>query len=86
MAVRDIHHVFFSRDTPGLIASAGLRIKIWTLLLLGGSEMKDNAGLINSYEPCGEMHVLEADVKRTRASIDIFKSEILTLYDFLRYI
>jgi hypothetical protein len=39
--------------------------------------MKENAGLINSYEPCGEMHVLEADVKRTRASIDIFK------YDFL---
>jgi hypothetical protein len=66
-----------SSDTPGLIASAGLRIKIWTLLLLGGSSLKENAGIINSYEPCGEMNVLEADVKRTRASIDLFRYDLI---------
>lgn len=62
------------RDNPGLIASAGLRIKIWTILLLGNSIIKDDVGLINSYELCGEMNVLEADVRRTRSSIDKFKS------------
>ena len=63
----------FVSDNPGLIASAGLRIKIWTILLLGNSQIREDVGLINSYEVCGEMNVLEADVRRTRSSIEIFK-------------
>lgn len=74
-------YVFFDivicSDNPGLIASAGLRNKIWTILLLGSSVVQEDSGLVNSYEPCGEMNVLEADVQRTRSSIDIFKWDLL---------
>jgi hypothetical protein len=61
------------RDNPGLIASAGLRIRIWSILLLGGVVVEEDAGLMNPYEPCGEMQVLEADVRRTRSGIDDFR-------------
>lgn len=61
------------RDNPGLIASAGLRIRIWSILLLGGVCVEDDAGLMNPYEPCGEMQVLEADVRRTRSAVDDFR-------------
>jgi hypothetical protein len=57
-----------------LIASAGLRIRIWSLLLLGSAQLvTEKCDLQTQNEECGEQHVLDADVKRTRADIDIFR-------------
>ena len=64
------------RSHPGLIASAGLRLKTWSTLLLGSDidESELQKDLIDPVEPCGEQHVLEADVHRTRAEIEYFRS------------
>lgn len=62
------------RDNPGLIASAGMRIRIWSLLLLGSAHaVSETTDLQPPEKSCGEQHVLEADVKRTRADIEIFR-------------
>lgn len=63
------------RDYPGLIATVGIRVKIWSLLLLGASVVVSDEKYIKtpSYA-CEEQHVLEADVRRTRSDIDIFKT------------
>ncbi|KAJ1382727.1 hypothetical protein B484DRAFT_411367, partial [Ochromonadaceae sp. CCMP2298] len=60
------------KNSPGLIATAG-RVRIWTLLLLG------NAGTIQgdveaAQVDCREMQVLEADIPRTRADVEEFRS------------
>eukprot|EP01038_Epipyxis_sp_PR26KG_P010762 gene10762-14453_t len=63
------------RENPGLIALAGLRIKIWSLLLLGNIGYVESNEQINLPEKsCNEQHVLEADVKRTRADVEEFRS------------
>lgn len=70
------------RDNPGLIASAGLRSKVWTLLLLGSSmgngkayETLSTKGITKLPDRnCEEQHVLEADVHRTRADVEAFTS------------
>lgn len=52
------------RDYPGIIATTGLRIRIWTLLLLGSEyKQSDDSGdnIPMPIEPCDEQHVLEAD-------------------------
>lgn len=64
-------------ETPGLIASAGTRTKIWTLLLLGNNNSNSegfNIDIQLPIEPCDEQHVLEADVRRTRAELEEFRS------------
>ena len=74
------------RTKPGLIASAGLRLKTWSVLLLG-SEADDEQvkqDLLDPIEPCGEQHVLEADVHRTRAEIDYFRQS--QTRDYIRII
>jgi len=69
------------RETPGLIASAGLRTKIWSLLLLGSTQtvhkLMDNSSGANIDVPsemCREGQVLDADVHRTRADVEEFRS------------
>lgn len=63
------------RENPGLIATAGLRIKIWTLLLLGSSNHLDlNKEIVHPNDACLEQQVLEADVHRTRADVEEFRS------------
>lgn len=67
------------RDNPGLIESAGLRIRIWSLLLLGSLNNEESKTVSieeikSATTPCDEQHVLEADVRRTRADIDEFRS------------
>jgi hypothetical protein len=63
------------RENPGLIATAGLRIKIWTLLLLGSSSHYDlNKDILSPTESCLEQQVLDADVHRTRADVEEFRS------------
>lgn len=60
------------RDNPGLIASAGLRLKTWCILLLGSDPEDMEQSLLEIEMPskdCGEQHVLEADVHRTRAEL-----------------
>jgi hypothetical protein len=52
------------RDYPGIIATTGLRIRIWTLLLLGSNYQINSIGeddIAMPQEPCDEQHVLEAD-------------------------
>lgn len=52
------------RDYPGIIATTGLRIRIWTLLLLGSNYPTSSIGeddIAMPEEPCDEQHVLEAD-------------------------
>lgn len=61
-------------ETPGLIASAGIRIRIWTLLLLGINNNVSNVDIQLPLKPCDEQHVLEADVRRTRADMEEFRS------------
>ena len=51
------------------------RLKVWSLLLLGTNYNTTNNNTNNLILPeseCIEQHVLEADIKRTRADIDIF--------------
>ena len=66
------------RDNPGLIASAGLRLKTWSILLLGNNHMidqNDNIEDMTGASQCLEEHVLDADVHRTRAEIKEFRTE-----------
>ena len=52
------------RDYPGIIATTGLRIRIWTLLLLGPDyrpSAADDDVIVMPDNPCDEQHVLEAD-------------------------
>ncbi|RYH09150.1 hypothetical protein EON65_40360 [archaeon] len=63
------------REHPGLIASAGLRLKIWSILVLGSDHKEDyNHDIVGPKDPCSEQHVLEADVPRTRAEVAEFRS------------
>lgn len=63
------------RENPGLIASAGLRIKIWTLLLLGSASANDlNKDIGATEKDCDEQQVLDADVHRTRADVEDFRT------------
>lgn len=63
------------RDNPGLIASAGLRLKAWSVLLLGSIEMPHQHDVSEPTKDCDEQHVLEADVPRTRAEVALLRSE-----------
>ena len=63
------------REHPGLIASAGLRLKFWSRLELGIDHKEDyNHDIVGPKDPCSEQHVLEADVPRTRAEVAEFRS------------
>eukprot|EP01039_Chlorochromonas_danica_P008734 gene8733-9624_t len=64
------------RDHPGLIASAGVRLKIWSFLVLGSARSREDLerDVIPPQESCAEQHVLEADVHRTRADVVEFRS------------
>jgi hypothetical protein len=63
------------RENPGLIASAGLRIKIWTLILLGNtSGFNLNKDIPEAEADCEEQQVLDADVPRTRSDVEDFRS------------
>ena len=69
-------------ENPGVIASAGIRIRVWSLLLLGTISYDTSSASFHHdlsleeipNESCDEQHVLEADVKRTRADMDEFRS------------
>lgn len=65
------------RTHPGLIASAGLRLKAWSTLLLGSEIPEDtlNSSIEEPLVACAEQHVLEADVHRTRAEVEQFRTE-----------
>ena len=70
-------------NKPGLIASiSGLRLKIWTLLLLGKHYQhnininSDNSINQHQYQDCKEQQVLDADVPRTRSDIEEFRSTL----------
>ena len=68
--------LYFWWDALGLIASVGLRLKVWTLLLIGRRHDINPNDCINNTEVfCDEQHVLESDVIRTRGDIEIFRSE-----------
>ncbi len=64
------------RDNPGLIAATGLRLRIWALLLLGTDlkVVEEEVWLPNENMTCSEQQVLDADLKRTRAEIDGFRT------------
>ena len=48
-------------------------MRIWALLLLGEAEPDDSSEIDVPLVKCGEQHVLEADVSRTRADLDVFR-------------
>jgi hypothetical protein len=63
------------RDNPGMVASSGLRKKVWTLFLLGHGHMVEVAtNWVAPSEQCKEQHVLDADIHRTRADIERFRT------------
>jgi hypothetical protein len=65
------------RNNPGLIAVSELRLRVWRLLLLGTQFTKngyDDQNVSTPTTSCEEQHVLEADVHRTRADIEDFRS------------
>lgn len=67
------------RDNPGLISSAGLRLKAWGVLLLG-SEINESDIAVDFSSPmkdCDEQHVLENDIPRTRAEVASLRSETM---------
>jgi hypothetical protein len=56
------------RDYPGIIATTGLRIRIWTLFLLGpdyriNADRDGESDISMPEERCDEQQVLEADGK-----------------------
>jgi hypothetical protein len=54
------------RDYPGIIATTGLRIRVWTLLLMGPEykiSSDENRDIKMPDKSCEEQHVLEADGK-----------------------
>lgn len=64
------------RENPNLIELSGKRLQVWSIFLLG-NEFKESDYQIELYEPsetCGEQHVLEADVHRTRAEIETLRT------------
>lgn len=63
------------RDHPGLIATAGLRVRIWSLLLLGDVDIRDSECAPSPQQACMEQQVLEADVRRTRGDVEVFRSK-----------
>lgn len=63
------------RDHPGLIATAGLRVRIWSLLLLGDTDIRDNEKVDAPDAACMEQQVLNADVRRTRGDMEHFRSK-----------
>ena len=63
------------RDWPGLVSTANVRHRIWSLLLLGPHITLIDADIPIPTTPAGEQHVLEADVKRTRSEIEEFRSD-----------
>lgn len=64
------------RDNPGLIASSGLRLKTWSVLLLGAETVGSSSveEFVAPEADCDEQHVLEADVPRTRAEVVLLNS------------
>ena len=63
------------RENPGLIASSGLRVKTWTLLLLGSTTSTDlNKDIELPETECEEQQVLDADVPRTRSDVEEFRT------------
>lgn len=66
-------------DNPGLVSSSGLRVRVWSILLGLKSDCDeceldtsdDSVGTPES--TCDEQHVLEADVRRTRADMEEFR-------------
>lgn len=57
------------RDYPGIIATTGLRIRVWTLLLMGPEykiSSDENRDIKMPDKSCEEQHVLEADGKLYR--------------------
>lgn len=62
------------RENAGLIASAGLRLKTWSVLLLGSQASNLSESFSFPSRECAEQHVLEADVPRTRAEVVALKS------------
>jgi len=60
---------------PGVISSSGMRVRVWSLLLGLDEEADSEEEELETPEAaCEEQHVLEADVKRTRAEIEQFRS------------
>ena len=72
-----LHIKILCRENPGLIASAGLRSKVWSLLLLGNnnSAISEQPRIEAPVSECDEQQVLEADVHRTRAEVENFRSQ-----------
>lgn len=72
------------RENPGLIAkdSRNTRLSVWSLLLTGqeiginNDGENDDEDVFVDPRQCMEHHVLEADVKRTRAEIEDFRSNL----------
>ena len=67
------------KENPGLIDSSGLRCSVWCLLLLGTSDTSIVEGDVfnpNEDQSCMEQQVLDADLKRTRAELENFRTEI----------
>jgi hypothetical protein len=66
------------RESPNLISESGKRLEVWIRLLLGNSSssiVSKDAPVGNSGQSqCLEQNVLEADVRRTRSEIEIFRS------------
>jgi hypothetical protein len=62
------------RDNPGLIATSSLRVRIWSLLLLGDVAIRDSERAPQADGPCMEQQVLDADVRRTRGDMQTFRS------------
>lgn len=63
------------RKNPGLIDRVGKRAQIWGLLLLGDVNLNEDFFINPAIKPCSEQHVLEADVKRTRSEMEVFRSD-----------
>ena len=68
-------HCNSRRDNKDIIGFLGIRVKIWSLLLLGQVHPVGNEVTLTSpSDRCKEQHVLDADVPRTRSDIEVFRT------------
>jgi len=64
------------REHPSLLSVSNLRFEVWVLFLLGpGVPTANQDSVPIADRECREQNVLEADVRRTRGDIDMFRTQ-----------
>ena len=64
------------KNNADIITNNDIRIRLWTLLLLGSNYKLSEHVFHRSITYCDEYNVLQADIRRTRQEVDQFSSDL----------